>query len=124
MVRARTAGGPVVHADRDHPLVDTSTPDRDRLDRSRPVPGHLDGHALPTISTLNTARAKAAQARIRERQHRQPPACTTNGTQAAIAEGRAKPSGSGVAARLPGSSSPPSSNTMTPLHSKLQPCPG
>jgi hypothetical protein len=45
-------------------------------------------------------------------------------TQAAIATGWDKPRRSGLTAQPSGSSSPPSSNTMTPLHSRLQPCLG
>lgn len=45
-------------------------------------------------------------------------------TQAAIATGWDKPRRSGLTARPSGSSSPPSSNSMTPLHSRLQPCLG
>jgi len=44
--------------------------------------------------------------------------------QAAIAAGWDKPRRSGVTARPSGSSSPPSSNSMTPLQSRLQPCLG
>jgi hypothetical protein len=46
------------------------------------------------------------------------------GIHAAFGKGLGELNASGMIARPSGSSSPPSSNTMTPLHNRLQPCPG